>query len=96
MTLKEFLLPKLTRRFVIRVGIVIAVTIILFKFVLIPIRTRGISMEPTYRDGGFNLCWRMKYLFMKPERGDVVLVNDREWRRFPGWVKCPESWLVDR
>jgi signal peptidase I len=32
-------------------------------------------MEPTYRDGSFNLCWKWRYLFTKPDRHDVVAVR---------------------
>ncbi len=29
-------------------------------------------MEPTYKNGDFNFCFRQRYLFSKPERYDVV------------------------
>ena len=32
-------------------------------------------MEPTYRDGGINFCWKLHYLFSKPKRHDVVAVR---------------------
>jgi signal peptidase I len=32
-------------------------------------------MEPTYRNGGFNFCWRLRYLFSKPNRGDVIVIR---------------------
>ena len=32
-------------------------------------------MEPTYRDGSFTVCWRLRYLFSSPEPGDVVMVR---------------------
>jgi signal peptidase I len=32
-------------------------------------------MEPTYRNGRFNFCWRLSYLFSDPERYDVVVVR---------------------
>ena len=32
-------------------------------------------MEPTYRNGGMNFCWKLRYLFSKPERHDVVAVR---------------------
>ena len=32
-------------------------------------------MEPTYRNGRFNFCWRLSYLFSDPERYDVVIVR---------------------
>lgn len=32
-------------------------------------------MEPTYQDGQFNFCWRLRYAFSQPKRGDVVVVR---------------------
>ena len=32
-------------------------------------------MEPTYHDGGFNFCWRYRYLFSEPKRFDVVALR---------------------
>ena len=32
-------------------------------------------MEPSYRNGGFNFCWRLRYLFSDPKRYDVVVVR---------------------
>jgi len=38
-------------------------------------RVRGHSMEPTYRDGKINFCWRPAYWFSAPQRQDVVIVR---------------------
>jgi signal peptidase I len=32
-------------------------------------------MKPTYRGRGINFCWRLRYLFSKPKRHDVVVVR---------------------
>ncbi len=32
-------------------------------------------MEPTYRSGQFNFCWRLRYLFSKPKRYDIVVIR---------------------
>ncbi len=32
-------------------------------------------MEPTYLDGGFNFCWKLRYLYSRPQRHDVVTVR---------------------
>jgi len=32
-------------------------------------------MEPTYHNGGFNFCWKLRYLISKPGRFDVVTVR---------------------
>jgi len=32
-------------------------------------------MEPTYKDGGFNFCFKQRYFFSEPKKGDVVTVR---------------------
>jgi signal peptidase I len=32
-------------------------------------------MEPTYKNEGFNLCFRLRYVFSEPERHDVVAIR---------------------
>lgn len=73
--LRQFLLPSLNRKFLIRLFIVIAVAYIFFGYILIPLRIDGRSMEPTYKDGGFNFCWRLSYIFSESQRHDVVAVR---------------------
>lgn len=52
-----------------------AVAFVTFKWLLIPIRTEGISMEPTYRSDSFNLVNRLSYAGRSPARGDVVAIR---------------------
>jgi len=53
--------------------VVLAITcFIVFHYFFLPIRVSGISMLPTYRDGGFNLVNRVAYRSREPQRGDVV------------------------
>ena len=73
--IRQFLFPSLTLRFLIRVCFVAISAYLFFGYVLIPIRIQGTSMEPTYRNGGMNFCWKLRYLFSKPERHDVVAVR---------------------
>lgn len=48
---------------------------LLFAYILLPLRIDGRSMEPTYRDGSLNFCYRLSYLFDEPERFDVVAIR---------------------
>lgn len=48
---------------------------LLFSQVFLPLRIQGQSMEPTFRDHGFAFCWRQRYWFGEPERGDVVAIR---------------------
>ena len=73
----EFLLPRPTRGFFLRMGAVALLAVLVFSFVLIPCFINGESMLPTYPSHGFTFCWRGKYLFSEPRRGDVVIVKYR-------------------
>lgn len=59
----------------VRVAIVIVTSLVLFKFVLLPIRIVGISMEPNYPNGHWNFINKLAYRTAKPKRGDVVAVR---------------------
>ena len=64
--------PKLT---LIRAACLAVVCYVVFKFVLLPIRVFGESMEPTYRDGSRNFVNALSYLRSEPHRGDIVGVQ---------------------
>ena len=73
--IRQFLLPRLTRKFFIRLALVILFSYLIFAHVLTPVRIDGISMEPTYRNGGYTLLFKLRYLFSSPRRGDVVALR---------------------
>jgi signal peptidase I len=60
------------KRTLIRALVLVAVCLVVFRFILLPIRVTGVSMEPTYHDHSVNLINRLAYLRHEPERGDVV------------------------
>lgn len=64
--------PRLT---LIRIVLVVAVAIVVFKFILLPIRVDGPSMMPTYKPGAVNFVNRLAYWRHEPQRGDVVAVR---------------------
>ncbi len=64
--------PKHT---LIRATILLVTCIIVFKFILLPIRVEGPSMLPTYKDRGVNFVNRLAYAFHEPQRGDVVAIR---------------------
>jgi signal peptidase I len=64
--------PKNT---LLRILVLAAVCFITFKFILLPIRVEGISMEPTYHNHRVNCVNRLAFLFHEPQRGDVVSVR---------------------
>jgi signal peptidase I len=73
--IKKFLFPPITRHYVYRIVLVAIGVYLFFKFVCLPFKIQGQSMEPTYKDGGFNFCFKQRYFFSKPKRGDVVTVR---------------------
>ena len=72
---RRFLIPEFNPGSLLRVLLVVLVSVIIFTQVLVPLRIEGKSMEPTHKDGGFTFCWRVRYLFAEPVRGDVVAIR---------------------
>lgn len=64
--------PKLT---LIRIVILVGVVFVARAFVLLPIRVKGPSMLPAYREGGINFVNRLAYARFNPKRGDVVAIR---------------------
>jgi signal peptidase I len=63
------------RRTFVRVGVLAAVSVAVFGWILTPIRVHGISMEPTYRDGALNFVNRAVFRVRTPARGDVIAIR---------------------
>jgi signal peptidase I len=61
--------PKIT---LARIVILVVTCVVVFKFVLLPIRVEGVSMLPAYKDKSVNFVNRLAYLRHGPRRGDVV------------------------
>lgn len=59
----------------VRLLVVVVLSVVVFRGVLVPMRVVGRSMEPTYRDGRFNLLNRLAYRLADPRRGDVVAIR---------------------
>lgn len=76
-TFKRLILGGNLRRTLIRAGILAVLTILVFRFVLAPLRLDGTSMEPTYSHGQIAVANRLAYVNSGPERGDVVAVRMR-------------------
>ena len=73
--LRQFFFPTITIWFLIRVCLVALFAYVFFGYLCTPFVIRGSSMEPTYRDGGFNFCWKPGAFFFKPRRHQVVVVR---------------------
>ncbi len=69
------LIGRRPKRTFVRIWVLVVVCFIVFRFLLLPVRIDGISMQPTYRDHGVNFINRLAYLWHEPRRGDVVAVR---------------------
>jgi signal peptidase I len=73
--IRQFFFPSVTPKFLIRVLFVTLSAYLFFNYICIPLHIKGYSMEPTYHNGGVNFCWRLRYLFSKPKRYNVIIVR---------------------
>jgi len=73
--LLRVLIGRRPKRTLVRIVVLVVVSIIVFKFVLVPIRVDGGSMLPAYKDHSVNFVNRLAYLFHEPRRGDVVAIR---------------------
>lgn len=73
--LRQFLFPSLTPQFLIRIVLVALSAFFFFGQICLPLRIKGYSMEPTYHNGNVNFLWKLRYVFSKPRRQDVVAVR---------------------
>jgi signal peptidase I len=63
------------RRTAVRVLVLAAISFVTFRWVLIPIRAEGISMQPTYESGTLHLVNRFAFAMQTPSRGDVIAIR---------------------
>lgn len=59
----------------IRASLIVVASIVIFGWVLLPVRTYGVSMEPTYRAGELVFVNALAYRTGKPKRGDIVAIE---------------------
>ena len=58
-----------------RILVLAAVSVVTFKWILMPVRADGDSMLPTYYSGNLTLVNRLAYLNNRPKRGDIVAIR---------------------
>ena len=73
--MRQFFLPSLTSKLLIRALLVALFAYFFFGHICIPLRIKGYSMEPTYHNGSVNFLWRLRYIFSRPNRYDVVALR---------------------
>ncbi len=71
----RLLIGRRPKRTMVRLVILASLSFIVFKWMLLPVRIQGVSMEPNYHDGRINFVNRLSYLWGAPRRGDVVAIR---------------------
>ena len=90
--LQMVLIGRRPRTTLLRILVLVSVCAVTFKFVLLPIRVEGISMEPTYHDRRIDCINRLAFLWHEPQRGDVVGIRFSD----PGNLTTPRAMLMKR
>lgn len=90
--LQIVLVGRRPRATLVRIVVLVAVCVVVFKFVLLGIWVDGISMEPTYHNHRINFVNRLAYWRHGPQRGDVVAIRFSD----PGAFARPHDMLMKR
>lgn len=64
--------PRRTLRAALGIGLL---ALVVFRFLLLPVRVQGASMEPTYRNGSLHFACMIAYAMKDPKRGDIVVIS---------------------
>ncbi|MET0165449.1 MAG: signal peptidase I [Vicinamibacterales bacterium] len=73
--IRRFVFGQNPRRTAVRIMVLATISFIVFRWVLIPIRTEGSSMLPTYTPDKLHFVNRLAYGTKGPQRGDVVAIQ---------------------
>ena len=73
--MKRLLLGSNARLTLLRAAALTLTAVVVFGYVLLPIRLQGVSMQPTYTDGTLNFANRAAFWWRGPARGDVVAIR---------------------
>ena len=73
--IKNVFFPKITWGYCLRLLCITIFAYIFFRYLCIPSFVKGISMEPTFKDGTFVFCWTPAYKQVPPTHGDVVMIR---------------------
>jgi signal peptidase I len=73
--LRVLAIGRRPRATLVRIAVLVVVCFVTFKFILLPVRIEGISMEPTLHNHRVSFVNRLAYLRHEPQRGDIVSVR---------------------
>lgn len=72
---RRLLIGASLRRSLLRALALSACLVVASRTVAMPLRARGPSMQPTYRDGQLLIVNRLAFMWRPPARGDVIAVT---------------------
>jgi signal peptidase I len=73
--IRRILIGERPRR-TLRVALLLALfTFVVCRYVVLPVRVQGLSMEPTFRNRSIHLAYMLAYAKKEPQRGDIVLIS---------------------
>jgi signal peptidase I len=72
---QRFVVGRRPARTLLRIALVVAAALLIFNFLLMPVRGVGLSMDPTIRPGEFVMVSLITYRVRPPSRGDIVAVR---------------------
>jgi signal peptidase I len=74
-SIRRIIIGKSPRR-TLQVALLLALlTFGVCRYVVLPVRVQGLSMEPTFRNRSIHLAYMLAYAKNKPRRGDIVLIS---------------------
>jgi signal peptidase I len=74
-TVRSIVLGRRPRRTLLRIAVTITTAIVVFGYVLLPVRGVGVSMTPVIEDGQLVFVNRLAYVSGAPRRGDIVALR---------------------
>ena len=69
------LIGRRPRHTALRLVVLVLASIGVFGYCLLPVRTQGISMLPTYEAGNLKFVNALAYTWSQPQRGDIVAIR---------------------
>ena len=69
------LIGQRPRHTLLRLAVLVLASIGVFGYCLLPVRTQGISMLPTYEPGSLKFVNALAYTWSQPQRGDIVAIR---------------------
>jgi len=74
-SLKDAVIGRHPKRTIGRIVAVLAISYVMFGWLLLPLRGEGISMLPTFASGQIGFVSTLAYRLERPRRGDVIAIQ---------------------